>query len=107
MQQSDLEIQVRGNSIQSDIIPGASECCLSGNPVLSTDTCCLHSNAADARAVFSPANCSLGLLSNRPEPVLQMTEAVLDMLVMKGHVGECTAEQHRSLEHAGATANGC
>jgi len=44
------------------------------------------------------------LLSNRPEPALQVTEAVHDMLVKKGHVGECTAEQHRSLEHAGATA---
>jgi len=42
------------------------------------------------------------LLSNRPEPALRMTEAMLGML--KGHDGECTAEQHRSLEHAGATA---
>jgi len=114
VQQNDLKIQMHGNSIQRDIFPGASQPHfyeIVQSAACQATLCCQQIFAVLKAMQQMQERCSVlqtahvgMLLSNRPEPALQVTEAVHDMLVKKGHVGECTAEQHRSLEHAGATA---
>lgn len=93
---------MRGDNIQHDIFPSASQPHVVDtlqSAACQATLCCQQIFAVltamqERCSVLQTAHFGT-LLSNRLGAALQMSEAMLDMLVKKGHVGECTAEQHR------------